>query len=55
MAQRAASLLSDPVRAHQLGLEARRVVMEMMNPETLTNYEIETYEALFNKTRGSAF
>ena len=50
MAQRAARLLDSPVRSRQLGLEARRVVMEMMDPETLTNHEIETYEALFNKT-----
>ena len=53
MAKRAAQLLGNPARARQLGLEARCVVMEMMDPEKLTNYEIETYEALFNKNNNS--
>lgn len=46
MAEKALWLLENPDEAARLGRAARRLALEMMNPETLNRHEIEAYENL---------
>ena len=48
MALKARYLLDNPVLAKKMGQQARRLVMKMMSPETLTSIEVASYDALFN-------
>lgn len=49
MAVRARNLLDNPSLSKQYGENARCVAMEMMSPKKLTDQEIASYEALFNR------
>ena len=46
MAERALWLLENPVEAARRGSAARRLALDMMNPEKLTRHEINAYEKL---------
>ncbi len=49
MASKASQLLSDPARALHVGRSARKVAMEMMDPQALESIEVAAYEALFHR------
>ncbi|CAM8407974.1 RfaG Glycosyltransferase [Candidatus Methylopumilus universalis] len=49
MAIKALSLYENPKRRKKLGRYARKIAMEMMNPEKLNDYEIKVYNKLLKK------
>jgi len=51
MAERALWLLENPDEAARRGKAARRLAMEMMNPDELSNHEIAAYERLLRSAR----
>ena len=50
MALKASQLLADPAQARRVGNAARKLAMEMMNPQVLNDVEVTAYEALFNRS-----